>query len=85
MSDFDFGDAVKRTIAEQHDRIAALEVENAKLRELVRALLTCATDGECDECRINGATPWHVGEAQLCDRVWEHLRELEIEVDSGVS
>lgn len=58
-----------------------LLAENDKLLELVRALLTCATDGECDECRINGATPWHVGEAQLCDRVWEHLRELEIEVN----
>ena len=35
MSEFDFDDAVKRTIAEQHDRISALEAQNAKLRELV--------------------------------------------------
>lgn len=40
MSEFDFTDAVKRTIAEQHDKIAALEAENARLRELVRGLLS---------------------------------------------
>lgn len=61
--------------------IKELREQNAKLRELVRALLTCATDGECDECRMNGTTPWHVGKAQLCDGVWEHLRELGIEVE----
>lgn len=60
--------------------IEELREQNARLRELVRALLTCATEGECDECRMNGATPWHVGNAQLCDGVWEHLRELGIEV-----
>lgn len=58
-----------------------LAAENAKLRELVKALLTCATDGDCDECRLNGATPWHVGKAQLCDGVWDRVRELEVEVD----
>lgn len=63
------------------EKFSELEAENDKLRELVRALLTCATEGECDECRMNGATPWHVGKAQLCDGVWEHLRELGIEVD----
>ena len=57
------------------------ESENAKLRELVKALLTCATDGDCDECRLNGATPWHVGKAQLCDGVWDRVRELGVEVD----
>ena len=70
---------------EESNRVIArfdqLKSENARLRELVRALLTCATEGECDECRMNGATPWHVGNAQLCDGVWEHLRELGIEVD----
>ena len=59
----------------------SLEDENAKLRELVKALLTCATDGDCDECRLNGATPWHVGKAQLCDGVWDRVRELGVEVD----
>lgn len=29
----EFNDMVKRTIAEQHDRITALEAENAKLRD----------------------------------------------------
>lgn len=58
-----------------------LESDNAKLRELVKALLTCATDGDCDECRLNGATPWHVGKAQLCDGVWDRMRELGVEVD----
>lgn len=58
-----------------------MEAENAKLRELVKALLTCATDGDCDECRLNGATPWHVGKAQLCDGVWDRVRELGVEVD----
>jgi hypothetical protein len=57
-----------------------LQAENAKLRELVKALLTCATDGDCDECRLNGATPWHVGKAQLCDGVWDRMRELGVEV-----
>ena len=38
MSDFNFGDAVKRTVAEQHDRMAALEAQNAKLRKLVQKL-----------------------------------------------
>ena len=61
--------------------VMRLYAENAKLLELVRALLTCATDGECDECSMNGATHWHVGKAQLCDGVWERLRELGIEVD----
>lgn len=69
------------TIWELRDDLQRANAENAKLRELVRALLTCTTDGECDECRMNGATPWHVGETQLCDGVWEHLRELGIEVD----
>ena len=59
----------------------ASESENAKLRELVKALLTCATDGDCDECRLNGATTWHVGKAQLCDGVWDRVRELGVEVD----
>lgn len=58
-----------------------LSAENVKLRELVKALLTCATDGDCDECRLNGATPWHVGKAQLCDGVWDRVRELGVEVD----
>lgn len=57
------------------------QAENAKLRELVKALLTCATDGDCDECRLNGATPWHVGKAQLCDGVWDRVRELGVEAD----
>ena len=56
-----------------------LLAENAKLRELVKALLTCATDGDCDECRLNGATPWHVGKAQLCDGVWDRMRELGVD------
>lgn len=79
-------DELRRMLDEQMEFVLsqtpdALAAENAKLRELVRALLTCATDGECDECRMNGATPWHVGEAQLCDGIWEHLRELGVEVD----
>jgi len=37
--------------------INQLKAENDKLLELVKALLTCATDGDCDECRLNGATP----------------------------
>lgn len=59
----------------------SLRAENDKLRELVKALLTCATDGDCDECRLNGATPWHVGKAQLCDGVWDRVRELGVEVE----
>ena len=68
-----------KRIAER--RVTELLTENGKLRELVKALLTCATDGDCDECRLNGATPWHVGKAQLCDGVWDRMRELGVEVD----
>ena len=74
---YDIDDELK----ELAKNVSDMQAENEKLRELVRALLTCATDGECDECRMNGATPWHVGKARLCDGVWEHLCELGIKVD----
>lgn len=72
---------LRTQLADVTESMGRVDERCAKLRELVRALLTCATNGECDECRMNGATPWHVGEAQLCDGIWEHLRELGVEVD----
>ena len=81
MSDFDFDDAVKRTIAEQHDRISALEAQNAKLRELCRRALVvlenncsqCAYFYDCDiltDCKC--AAP---------KKIRAELRELGIEVE----
>ena len=49
MSEFDFDDAVKRTIAEQHDRISALEAQNDKLRELCKKALV-ALENNCSQC-----------------------------------
>ena len=75
MSEFGFDDAVKRTIAEQHDRIAALEAENAKLRELVRIAGTYCVNGLCgkdDGCPLYLGKPY----CALPDR----MRELGIEV-----
>lgn len=74
-------EAAKHDLSLFSGELVASKLENAKLRELVKALLTCATDGDCDECRLNGATPWHVGKAQLCDGVWDCVRELGVEVD----
>lgn len=77
----DARESVKRLMTQRDERLAKAETDNAELRELVKALLTCATDGDCDECRLNGATPWHVGKAQLCDGVWDRVRELGVEAD----
>ena len=67
--------------AERATRIAELQAENAKLRELVRALAYCmCEDCDCDRCALNGAdmpTP----RISACDELPEMLRELGIEVD----
>lgn len=77
MSDFDFNDAVKRTIADQHDRIAALEEQNIKLRELLTFYLGCLTKGHvnCDSCAFA---------EDVCERgrkVIDWARDLGVEVD----
>ena len=80
MSDFDFDDAVKRTIAEQHDRMAALEAQNAKLRELVRDYEHCNMHADCDWCKYDGTTSTHCP-LSPCFPDADELRELGIEVN----
>ena len=90
MSDFDFDDAVKRTIAEQHDRIAALEAENDRLRELAeRAWKTAerlcqAFDGPCRDDGVTIAKPCPMGERDeecVYGQLQRELRECGVEVD----
>lgn len=90
MSDFDFGDAVKRTIAEQHDRIAALEAQNAKLREVAERAwksaerLCQAFDGPCRDDGVTIAKPCPMGERDeecVYGQLQRELRECGVEVD----
>ena len=77
MSDFDFNDAVRRTIAEQHDRMAALEAKNANLRELVLdydKVLDAAVD-------VWGIMADALGYGRKYDSLHERAREMGIEVD----
>lgn len=92
MSDFDFNDAVRRTIAEQHDRIAALEVENAKLRDGAAKMqqwyedeLRAALD---ENAKLREACAELLKMAERHDPEWFHwpemyeeLRKLGVEVD----
>lgn len=80
MSDFDFTDAVRRTIADQHDRIAALERENAKLRELVRDYERCTMHADCSRCEYDGRLSTHCP-LSPCFPDADELRELRIEVE----
>lgn len=57
-----------------------LDVENAKLRELVRTFYHCTTSGECDECHINGGGPVHLMPDTICDTIHDRMRELGVEV-----
>lgn len=60
----------------------AYVAENANLRELVRILAYCMSDGrDCDRCALNGAdmpTP----RISACDSLPEMLRDLGVEVES---
>ncbi len=80
MSDFNFCDAVKRTVAEQHDRMAALEAQNAKLRELVRDYEHCSVHADCGVCEYDGTTSTHCP-LSPCFPDADELRELGIEVE----
>ena len=63
--------------------LPAIEAENAKLRELMLCLLTCASDsdGVCDRCPVNGgAGIW--GFEDFCDGLLDRVHELRIEVDA---
>lgn len=90
MSEFDFSDAVKRNIAEQHDRIAALERENAKLREVAERAwksaerLCQAFDGPCRDDGVTIAKPCPMGERDeecVYGQLQRELRECGVEVD----
>lgn len=52
-------DAMRRTIAEQHDEIAALRADNAKLRELVRDYERCTMHADCSRCEYDGKLSTH--------------------------
>lgn len=56
-----------------------LQIENAKLRELVRTLYHCTTSGECDECPINGGGPVHLMPDTICDTIHDRMRELGVD------
>lgn len=70
MSNFDFTDAVKGTVAEQHDKIAELEVKNDNLRTSAKALLDSITTA-CDNGTMN-----------IADEVWPRILELASEVSA---
>ena len=91
MSEFGFDDAVKRTIAEQHARIAALEAENAALRELVRDMNKWLWNGaDCTECPFTAECNLNVAfesdrHAHICigwREIHNRMRELGIEEDA---
>ncbi len=62
-----------------HKERRRLSIENAKLRELVRALYYCTTSGECDECPVNGGGAVHLMPDTICDTMHASMRELGIE------
>lgn len=88
MSDFDFTDAVRRTIAEQHDEIASLRAENAKLRELVEDMYRWLWNGaDCTECPfaakcdLNAAFESDI-HAHIClgwSEIHDRMRELGVD------
>lgn len=76
----DFDDRVRRTIAEQHDEIAALKVENETLRELVRDMWhdipkseSCGWDMSTNTCTGSDGC---IGECSY----WYRMHKLGIEV-----
>lgn len=59
--------------------------ENAKLRELVLCLLTCASDViDCDKCPINGG-PGVWDFEDFCDCLLDRVHEMRIELHTGCS
>lgn len=72
------------TIWQLRNDCVDLRDENAKLRELVLILLTCASASDlddCGKCPINGGTGvW--GFEDFCDGLLDRVHELEIEVRS---
>lgn len=88
------GTETRRYLPERHEaawnereyavgKIAELEAENAKLRELVDILCFCMQiHKRCDDCKLNGAKG-ELGHDPLlaCDGLHEMLKELGIEVE----
>jgi len=72
-----------RRLSDECDRFkqgyAALESENAKLREMVVTLMACVSVDDCDKCPINGAE-FKVSEVRCCYAAKQCMRELGIEV-----
>lgn len=62
------------------DRIIGLQVENAKLRELVSILAYCMQNGsDCDGCRMNDAGgELRIDECFACDGLRKRLGEAGI-------
>lgn len=63
------------------DKVASLESEVAKLKELTRILAYCMSENRnCDRCALNGASmPTPIISA--CDSLPEMLRKFGVEVD----
>lgn len=59
--------------------VDALKLYASKAKEAVQALYVCSTDGDCDDCPVNGAPPWG-GDTVLCSSIAQWLDELGIEV-----
>ena len=72
--------ALAETLGHYHEDAKA---ENAKLRELVLCLLTCASDViDCDKCPINGG-PGVWDFEDFCDGLLDRVHEMRIEVSDG--
>ena len=76
--EFAFGLTCKQVV----ERMAEIEAQNAKLRELVHILCHCMNlHAKCDDCRLNGSKG-EIAHDKLCacDGLYKMLRELGIEV-----
>ena len=62
-----FDNSVRRVIAEQHDEIAALRRENAKLRELVRDMFSYAFNREMELCNACVEANGEYADCAACD------------------
>lgn len=63
------------------DKMACLEAENAKLRQLVRDYDRCTMHADCSRCEYDGKLSTHCP-LSPCFSDIDELRELGVEVDA---
>ncbi len=68
------------TIWELRDDLQRANVENGKLRELVRDYEHCSMHADCDRCEYDGTTSTHCP-LSPCFPDIDELNELGVEVD----